>query len=1093
MTKIHKTPLRARFGRRAAVVGSVLVAALLGTVVPAAAAPPPPNVTAAPLDLYAVKGSTTLPDGSSVPVLGYSTTTGATVTAPGGPVLTVTQGTPVTIKLHSEIGEATSLVVRGQSMPTDLVGTDIAGGVATYTFTPTEPGTFIYEAGPMANTQHQTAMGLHGALAVIPSTLPVDYPAHEAAVVISEIDPALNGAANPAAFDMRNFKPKYTLFNGTAYPSGTPVLTTAQPGETVLLRYVNAGISYHSMSVLGTNQRIVADDGHALAQPYSVVAQTVGPGQSTDAVITVPALAGAGTMLSVFDANLQLRNKGRKPGQSSSPTAGGAVGFIQVAGAAPGTDTLGPVASNLKTVGGADLLPTPGDSNRTYLTATISDATTGGATILAARYWVNNGSTDGPKYTMTLDPASGAVTATASANFLNLTGSNTVYVEGQDSNGNWGLPASISVSTDTQPPVVNPVVITPTATNGQTDPQWVATNGKADAKCLPPYNDPQNPNVPQDPSVPAGTGPDCPLVSVRSSASDVGRGDSNIAMATYRITDTSIVSPNDPIVFTRSMNFNNTATTVSLDGFIRARDIALLNDGKYLVSVTATDTAVPANTGISLSLPPVWLTVDRVGPAVTLATPKPSNGKVGLNSSVNAVRITGTAKDELSATLRVEGFIDPTLNSGTPVVTDGTGFIFLPTDGTWNAPSGKNDLEAIYSDIPLATINTLADGAHTVYVHAKDAAGNWGPWQTTILTVDRTPPTLAGTTITRAGPSPVLATSVAFTVTFNEAVVGVSAANFSLVNGTGFSGGSIISVTGSGATRTVTVATGFSGGTVGLNLTSVANISDIAGNAMTASGLPVVGEVYTMLTPPLYFSTLGNSLPPGVAGTADDADIYLWNDPSFSRVIDASGTGSLGLPSGANVDGFDRVDDTHFYMSFTNQVNVPGIGNVQDEDVVYYNAGTWSLWFDGSNPLNVVGTPTVSVGNTDLDAISIVGGTLYFSTDNTAVPTGAGGSGDDADIYSWNGTSFTRVIDASARGWSRNNVDGLVFVDVDHVYLSYSDSTTNVPGIGNIQDEDVVYYGLGSWSVYFDGTSKGLTSNNNNTAGNLDVDAFDIP
>jgi len=59
-------------------------------------------------------------------------------------------------------------------------------------------------------------------------------------------------------------------------------------------------------------------------------------------------------------------------------------------------------------------------------------------------------------------------------------------------------------------------------------------------------------------------------------------------------------------------------------------------------------------------------------------------------------------------------------------------------------------------------------------------------------------------------------------------------------------------------------------------------------------------------------------------------------------------------------------------------------------------------------------------------------------------------------------------------------------VDATHVYLSYSSDTT-VPGLGTIQDADVVYYNNGTWSVYFDGTSKGLTS------GNLDVDAFDLP
>ena len=103
------------------------------------------------------------------------------------------------------------------------------------------------------------------------------------------------------------------------------------------------------------------------------------------------------------------------------------------------------------------------------------------------------------------------------------------------------------------------------------------------------------------------------------------------------------------------------------------------------------------------------------------------------------------------------------------------------------------------------------------------------------------------------------------------------------------------------------------------------------------------------------------------------------------------------------------------------------------------------------------------------------------------MPPGAGGTGDDADIYRWNGgSSYTRVVDASAVGWSTANVDGLVWVDATHVYLSYSADTT-VPVIGAVQDEDVVRNNGGTWSVYFNGTARGLTS------GNLDVDAFDLP
>ena len=81
-----------------------------------------------------------------------------------------------------------------------------------------------------------------------------------------------------------------------------------------------------------------------------------------------------------------------------------------------------------------------------------------------------------------------------------------------------------------------------------------------------------------------------------------------------------------------------------------------------------------------------------------------------------------------------------------------------------------------------------------------------------------------------------------------------------------------------------------------------------------------------------------------MTGTADDADIFHWSGSRFCRTLDAS-AGPYSLPASgggnANVDGFSRVDATHFYLSFAGQVNVPGLGNVQDEDVVYWNNGTW--------------------------------------------------------------------------------------------------------------------------------------------------------
>lgn len=114
---------------------------------------------------------------------------------------------------------------------------------------------------------------------------------------------------------------------------------------------------------------------------------------------------------------------------------------------------------------------------------------------------------------------------------------------------------------------------------------------------------------------------------------------------------------------------------------------------------------------------------------------------------------------------------------------------------------------------------------------------------------------------------------------------------------------------------------------------------------------------------------------------------------------------------------------------------------------------------------------------------------LYFSTaGNTAVP-GAGGIADDADIYSWDGTSFARVLDATVAGLPAGaNVDGLKVVG-NQIYLSFNNNGgVAVPGVGTVQDEDIAVYNTSTstWSLFFDGSAAGLTT------GDEDVDAFDI-
>ncbi len=260
--------------------------------------------------------------------------------------------------------------------------------------------------------------------------------------------------------------------------------------------------------------------------------------------------------------------------------------------------------------------------------------------------------------------------------------------------------------------------------------------------------------------------------------------------------------------------------------------------------------------------------------------------------------------------------------------------------------------------------------------------------------------------------------------------------------------------------------------------------------------------------PSLFFSTAGDTpvpgVPPDVVGPAfDNADIYAWNGTTFSRVFDAT---AAGLGGGADVDALMVAGPNVFYMSFAANAGttVPGLGTVQDEDIVVYNAGTatWSWFFDGSD---------VGLGdggnNEDVDAFEILpGGAVIISTlgDPTvpALPTQqdedllrcvgtfVGSTTTCAWTVYFNGTLGTHGLTAGSE-----DVDGAA-VSNGRLYLTTLGAFTvpisggNLSGGGN----DVFACNTptitptatctGGFSMVFDGSSNGINDN---------LDGIDLP
>jgi hypothetical protein len=357
-------------------------------------------------------------------------------------------------------------------------------------------------------------------------------------------------------------------------------------------------------------------------------------------------------------------------------------------------------------------------------------------------------------------------------------------------------------------------------------------------------------------------------------------------------------------------------------------------------------------------------------------------------------------------------------------------------------------------------------------VRAVDAAGNFSDYSTTADATTQTQDTTAPST-----PTGLTATAT------GTSEIGLSWA--ASTDNAGVTGYQVERCEGAACSNFVLVAT-----VVGTSYNDTGRVAsttyryqvraeDAAGNLSGYSGI-AEATTLSQVVQAFRFSTLGAMDPPGVAVAADDADVYSWDGTRFARVLDAS---AIGVPTltAANVDGL-TIDGGVYYVSFAGDVTIGGT-IYQDEDILAYDPSAgWSLYFDGT-------ARGLTAANQDIDDFDVVGGVLYFSTAGNTNPPGVAGTADDADIYSWNGASFARVLDVSVIGVPTAvtaNVDGLS-VGEGVYYLSFAQDVT-IRGV-TYQDEDIVAYtpGTDTWSLYFDGTAVGLT------ADNQDIDALDIP
>ncbi len=304
-----------------------------------------PGITGPTFSLIAQQAYISQPDGSAVYSWGYGCNGAPMGFAPAlpnqncgtmqipGPTMIVKENDVVTVTLANGLPNSagnTSILFPGFQVSTTggvaglLTQEAAPGGVVTYSFVATTPGTHSYYSGTQGDLQIE--MGLYGAIIVLPATVPAacttglaaqnlvaeanwgetDYRLAKSAYdnaktcydreyifQFSEMDPAIHTQALAQVSALGNctvgaaacslkvatepYHPAYFMINGRSMPDDMDTNYAAQyphqpyngnphmhPGEQVLLRIIGQGRWQHPFHEHGNHVRVLARDGNLI-------------------------------------------------------------------------------------------------------------------------------------------------------------------------------------------------------------------------------------------------------------------------------------------------------------------------------------------------------------------------------------------------------------------------------------------------------------------------------------------------------------------------------------------------------------------------------------------------------------------------------------------------------------------------------------------------------------------------------------------------------------------------------------------------------------------------------------------------------------
>jgi len=174
--------------------------------------------------------------------------------------------------------------------------------------------------------------------------------------------------------------------------------------------------------------------------------------------------------------------------------------------------------------------------------------------------------------------------------------------------------------------------------------------------------------------------------------------------------------------------------------------------------------------------------------------------------------------------------------------------------------------------------------------------------------------------------------------------------------------------------------------------------------------------------------------------------------------------------TGSNDSGDDEpgpiCDSQPFSILFSPKASkvVNGV-NLADEDIIRYDGSTCAV------TTVFDGTEAGLAASVNLDAIAVKDGVTYFSLLAPATVPGIAGKVDDSDVVAYNGSAFSLYFDGSAYGLSTNaeDVDAIAFDEAGKLWLSTTGSFALAGGLKG-GDEDLLRFDAGVWTLRFDGS-----------------------